>query len=97
MLEQTDFSESGWTGPGMLDPMMPSTPSQPYMPTPAPMGDEEDSMSSRKPRRAAPRKKKASRPKPKAKAKKKARPKAKAKAKAKRGKAKRKSSRGRRR
>jgi hypothetical protein len=91
MLQQTDFSESGWTGPGMMEPMIPSTPMQPPTPAPAPaMG--EPKMGARKPARAAAkRKKKAARPKAKKKAKR-ARPRAKAK----RAKAKRKPARRRR-
>jgi hypothetical protein len=91
MRQQSDFSESGWTGPGMMEPMMPSTPYQPSMPSPSPLGGE-SSMPARKPKRAAVRKrKKAARPKAKKKAKR-TRPRAKAK----RAKAKRKPARRRR-
>jgi hypothetical protein len=91
MRQQTDFSESGWTGPGMMEPMMPSTPVQPSTPSPSPMMGER-SMAARKPKRPAVRKrKKAARPKAKKKAKR-TRPKAKAK----RAKAKRKPARRRR-
>jgi hypothetical protein len=91
MRHETDFSESGWSGPGMMEPMMPSTPAQPFAPPPAPMMGE-SSMAARKPKRAAVRKrKKAARPKAKKKAKR-TRPKAKAK----RAKAKRKPARRRR-
>src|SRR5437016_9653169 len=38
MLEPNDFSESGWTGPGMMEPLYPP-PSAPS-PQPAPMMDE---------------------------------------------------------
>src|SRR5438445_97928 len=38
MLEPTDFSESSWTGPGMMEPLYP--PAAPTPPTPAPMMDE---------------------------------------------------------
>src|SRR6266540_1873371 len=37
MLEPTDFSESSWTGPGMMEPMYP--PSAP-LPTPTPMREQ---------------------------------------------------------
>lgn len=93
MRQQTDFSESGWTGPGMMEPMMPSTPDMPSAPTPFPMAGE-SSMTVRKPKRkVVSKRKKAARPKAKKKAKR-ARPKAKAKAK--RTKAKRKPARRRR-
>ena len=96
MRQQTDFSESGWTGPGMMEPIMPSTVVPPSAPSSPPMG--ESSTVERKPKRAAVRKrKKAARPKAKPKAKKKAkRMRPKAKAKAKRTKAKRKTARRRR-
>ena len=91
MHQQTDFSESGWTGPGMMEPMMPSTPYQPPAPSPSSMAGE-SGMGARKPKRAAVRKrKKAARPKAKKKGKR-TRPKAKAK----RAKATRKPSRRRR-
>ena len=97
MRQQTDFSESGWTGPGMLEPIMPSTVVPPATPSSSPMLGE-SSMAERKPKRAAVRKrKKAARPKAKPKAKKKAKSmRPKAKAKAKRTKAKRKPARRRR-
>ena len=91
MRQQTDFSESGWNGPGMMEPMMPSTPFQPSAPSPSPMR-EESNKTTRKPKRAAVRKrKKAARPKAKKKAKR-----TRSKAKAKRAKAKRKPARRRR-
>ena len=91
MRQQTDFSESGWTGPGMMEPMMPSTPYQPPAPSPSPMSGD-TSKAARKPKRTAVRKrKKAARPKAKKKAKRTS-----PKAKAKRAKAKRKPARRRR-
>src|SRR6266540_3831991 len=81
MLEPTDFSESSWTGPGMMEPMYPPAPSTP--PAPAPM--KQEPMGAPRPRPAK-KKRKAARPKAKRKAAKK-RPKARAK---RRGKAKRK-------
>src|ERR1051325_9452163 len=72
MLEPTDFSESSWTGPGMMEPLYPPAPPPP--PTPAPMMDEP--MAS--PRRKPAAKRKAARPKAKKRAAKK-RPRAKAK------------------
>ena len=95
MPQQTDFSESGWTGPGMMEPMMPSTSVPPSAPLPSPMTGE-SGMSARRPKRAAVRKrKKAARPKAKPKAKKKAK-RTRPKAKAKRPKAKKKTARRRR-
>lgn len=94
MRQQTDFSESGWTGPGMMEPIMPSTVVPPSAPSPM-MG--ESGMEESKPKRAAVRKRKKAAPKAKPKAKKKAKSKRpKAKAKAKRPKAKRKPARRRR-
>src|SRR5947208_14727395 len=62
MLEPNDFSESSWTGSGMMEPMYP--PSPPPMPSPAPMMDEPEAT----PRRKAPaRKKKKAAKRPKAK------------------------------
>src|SRR5438552_16705146 len=52
MLEPNDFSESSWTGSGMMEPMYP--PSPPPMPSPAPMMDEPEEA----PRRKAPARKK---------------------------------------
>src|SRR2546425_4849922 len=54
MLEPNDFSESSWTGPGMMEPMYP--PSPPPMPSPAPLMDEPAAA----PRRKAPARKKRS-------------------------------------
>src|SRR5437870_9034833 len=73
MLASTDFSESSWTGSGMMEPMYPPAPSMP--PAPAPMRDEPMSAPRPKP---AKKRKKPSRPKAKKKAGKK-RPKARAK------------------
>lgn len=70
MLESTDFSESSWTGSGMMEPIYPPAPLTP--PAPAPMMDEPGTQRSKP---AA--KRKAARPKAKKKATKK-RPKAKA-------------------
>ncbi len=72
MLEPTDFPESSWTGPGMMEPMYP--PATPTPPTSMPM--REQPMGAPKPRPK--KKKKASRPKAKKKGGKK-RPKARAK------------------
>ncbi len=47
MLEPTDFSESSWTGPGMMEPLYPPAPPMP--PTPAPMMDEPMGSPRRKP------------------------------------------------
>ena len=47
MLEATDFSESSWTGPGMMEPLYPPAPLTP--PTPAPMMDEPMASPRRKP------------------------------------------------
>src|ERR1041385_5207682 len=73
MLASTDFSESSWTGSGMMEPMYPPAPPTP--PAPAPMRDEPMSAPRPKP---AKKRKKASRPKAKKKSGKK-RPKARAK------------------
>jgi len=73
MLASTDFSESSWTGSGMMEPMYPPAPSMP--PATAPMRDEPMSAPRPKP---AKKRKKPSRPKAKKKAGKK-RPKARAK------------------
>src|SRR5256885_11215990 len=72
MLDPTDFSESSWTGPGMMEPMYPPAPSTP----PMPMGEP---MAAPKPRPPAKKKRKASRPKAKKKKAAKKRPKARAK------------------
>src|SRR5881296_933609 len=53
MLASTDFSESSWTGSGMMEPMYPPAPSMP--PAPAPMRDEP--MSAPRPKPAKKRKK----------------------------------------
>src|SRR5256885_10891684 len=60
MLASTDFSESSWTGSGMMEPMYPPAPSMP--PAPAPMRDEPMSAPRPKP---AKKRKKPSRPKAK--------------------------------
>src|SRR5437870_6682616 len=57
MLASTDFSESSWTGSGMMEPMYPPAPSMP--PAPAPMRDEP--MSAPRPKPAKKRKKPTSR------------------------------------
>src|SRR5207245_11438958 len=68
MLEPNDFSESSWTGPGMMEPMYPP-PSAPS-PQPAPMMEEPAPTRKRKRRKPSRPKarKKARRSRPRAKA-----------------------------
>ena len=84
MLFQAEFQETGWTGPGMMEPTFPSMPSSP-MPQPASSPRRDEPMRApakpkRKAKKAAkPKAKKKKAAKKKAGGKKKARPKAKAK------------------
>ena len=74
MLKSSDFSESSWTGSGMVEPTFPPPPA----PAPTPGSMEDEPMRAPRPKRAAKKPKKAAK-RPKAKQAARKRPKAKAK------------------